>query len=198
MTVKAYPVIRVYLRNAPPIPLLIHTLPCPLFPRIIQIPAIKLPLRQRRLISKRIKLVYPSNPTRPLLNRIIHFPRLILGSKVETDECEIPASQTNRRWLTRRRGCRTQRAQRNYRVGNPEFSRSDGGPLGWLCLGLVGCRGRRNVGEDEMVRGEMEVADNLLTTARQGHIINLPALVSVPILLLSLWLSVRRRPRDQP
>lgn len=49
-----------------------------------------------------------------------------------------------------------------------------------------------------MVRGEMEVADNLLTTARQGHIINLPALVSVPILLLSLWLSVRRRPRDQP
>ena len=174
-------------------PLFIHTLSLPLFPGIVQIPTIEFPLRRRRLVGKRIQLVYPANPTRPLFDGIIDLTCLVFVGEIEADEGEIAASQADRRRLTGCCGDRTEGTKRDDGISNPELSWSDWGALALSLFRLRivgGCwRGRRNVGEDEMVRGEVKVANDLFTTSRQGHIFNLILRISVRDSVLLLFSS---------
>lgn len=95
MQTEAYSVVRINLRNAPSSTLLSNSLPSVLFPCIIQIPTIELPLRLRGLISKSIKLLNITNFAGPLSDAFIYIACLVLTIKIEAHECEVPASQTD-------------------------------------------------------------------------------------------------------
>jgi hypothetical protein len=103
-----------------------------------------------------------------LLYGIKDLASFLLVDEIETDERKVSAAEADGGELAGGRGSRAQSAESDDRVGKPEFFRSY---RNTFCLILAGDRG--DVGKDQVVRGEVECAVDLLTTASQGHIVNL-------------------------
>lgn len=94
----------------------------------------------------------------PGLDKIERFARRVMGAKVEGDEGEVTASNTNRRGLTRARRYRAKRAVGEHRKRNP-FLSSFGRAAGGVRLGGCGTAGLVNGGaEDEVEVGQAQGA----------------------------------------
>lgn len=103
-----------------------------------------------------------------MLDAIKHFPCFGLICEKEAGEEEVSTPEADGGELAGHRGSWSQDAERDDWISDPKLSWSDRYPLG-----LVFAGDRGNVGEDQVVRGEVEGAVNLLTMASQGHIFNL-------------------------
>ena len=103
-----------------------------------------------------------------MLDAIEDLAGLVFVCKVETDKCKVSTPEADGGELAGHRGSRSQGAKRDDRIGDPKLFRSN-----CYTFGLVLARNRGEMREDEMVRGEVEGAVDLLTTASQGHIVNL-------------------------
>lgn len=120
------------------------------------------------MVGKSIQLIKPPRFARPLPYAIIDLSSFVFVDEIETDKSKVAAAQADGGKLAGRRGGRSQGAERDDRIGEPEFFRSYRDTLG-----LIFARDQRGVRKDQMVRGEVDGSVDLLTTTSQGHIVNL-------------------------
>jgi hypothetical protein len=127
-----YTIISVDLRDSPAGVLFIETLTLPFFACIIQIPPVELPLRRRRLITKRIKLIQSARFACPLLYTIKDLLGPLFTGEIEAHEGKVSTPEANRGELAGGRGSRAQSAKRDDRIGDPELFRSDSYTFGGI------------------------------------------------------------------
>lgn len=75
--------------------ILVHSLPSPLFTRIIELPPVVLALRGRRLVGECIEFIDPAHLTGPRLDAFVYIPRFGFTGEIKAHERKIPTSQAD-------------------------------------------------------------------------------------------------------
>ena len=110
-----YPVVRVYGRDPPTMPVLADPLSSKLFAGIVQFPTVELPFRRRRLVRKRIELVNAPALAGPCLYIFVDIACLRLVFEIEADKHKIATSDADCGRLAGDRGSRAVDTEGNDR-----------------------------------------------------------------------------------